>query len=242
MLFIGANPAKMTGGRAPAQFTVDPREVINLFHRCVRCLCLRVRENDVRRVATPASEAAEKFYALAAKWMTKKQSAKPWLEVGGQQFRIASQGRRVLSEPIPYPDVNVELSFSARSDAVLELKDGSSALVSYQIAVPVERRQRHRDLELEAEAFAVENPVEKDSAMRVDRVGSLEFLVTGAQGSSVGTVLGMSRLTLIDRLPEERDAKPLKDFMRVVAGILAARIAPPANPYCEFCKRSESAK
>jgi hypothetical protein len=36
----------------------------------------------------------------------------------------------------------------------------------------------------------------------------------------------------------ERDPKRMKDFMRVVAGILAARFAPPANEYCEFCKRS----
>ncbi len=223
--------------RAPQRFTVDPREVIHLYHRCVRCLFVRVREDDTRRVSSTALDAADKFYALAAGWMEAAQGAREWQDFGGKRFRVLSQGRRVASEPIGFPDVNIELMFSSRSDAIVELKDGSTALVAYQIAVPVERRQKQRDLELEAEAFAVEHPVEKSAASPVTHLGNLEFLVTGTVESNTCRVLGASRLTLLARRP-----KQMKDFMRVVAGILAARIAPPADRYCEFCKRSAANK
>ena len=220
--------------RAQQRFTVDPREVINLYHRCVRCLFVRVREDDVRRLSL---DAAAKFYGLAAAWMENAPTAKGWFDLGGKQFRVVSQGRRVLSEPIAFPDINVALTFSARSDAIVELRDGSAALCAYQVAVPVERRQRHRDLELEAEAFAVEHPADAAEAAPIAHLGSMEFLVTGSAESSSGVVLGASRLTLL-----ARQSKQMKDFMRVVAGILGARIAPPANQYCEFCKRSAANK
>lgn len=219
--------------RAPLRFTVDPREVINLYHRCVRCLFVRVRENDTRRLASTSLDAADKFYSLAATWIEGAQANQQWFDVSGAQFRVLSQGQRSLSQPISFPDVNVELKFSSRSDAIVELKDESTALVAYQIAVPVERRQRHRDVELEAEAFAVENPADQRAANPITHLGSLEFLVTGAVESNNCVVLGASRFTVLARRP-----KQMKDFMRVVAGILAARIAPPADRFCEFCKRS----
>ncbi|HXP94728.1 MAG TPA: hypothetical protein VN905_14735 [Candidatus Binatia bacterium] len=219
--------------RGPQRFTVDPREVVNLYHRCVRCLFVRVRENDTRRVWSTALEAADKFYALAASWMEGAQAKRSWQDFGGTRFRVLSQGRTVVSEPISFPDVNIELVFSSRSDAIIELEDGSTSLAAYQIAVPVERRQRQRDLELEAEAFAVEHPFEKGAAESISHLGHLEFLVTGTIESNTCVVLGASRLTLLARRP-----KQMKDFMRVVAGILAARIAPPADRFCEFCKRS----
>ena len=223
--------------RAPQQFTVDPREVINLYHRCVRCLFVRVRENDERRLSHPKVDAADRFYELSSKWMENAQGARTGYDLGGKRFRLVSQGRRVLSESLSFPDVNIELSFSAKSDAVIELKDGSTALVAYQVAVPVERRQKQRDLELEAEAYAVENPADETDAHAVLHLGSVEFLMTGSLESNTGVVLGASRLTLL-----ARQTKRMKDFMRVVAGILAARIAPPANQYCEFCKRSAANK
>lgn len=219
--------------RAVQQFIVDPREVISLYHRCVRCLFVRVRENDERRMASPAVEAADKFYGLAAKWMQNYQATRPWQKLSGKEFRVISQGRRVLSSPICFPDVNVELSFSAKSDALVELKDGSSVLVAYHVAVPVERRQKQRDLEIEAEAYALENPADSAEIHAVEHLGGIEFLVTGSFETNSGVVLGSSRITLL-----ERRTKRMKDFMRVVAGVVGARIAPPANQYCEFCRRS----
>ena len=109
--------------RAPQRFTVDPREVINLYHRCVRCLFVRLRENDTRRVSSTALDAADKFYALAANWMEAAQGARSWQDFGGKRFRVLSQGHRVVSEPISFPDVNIELVFSSRSDAIVELAD-----------------------------------------------------------------------------------------------------------------------
>jgi hypothetical protein len=122
--------------------------------------------------------------------------ARLWYDLAGKQFRLLSQGRTVVSEPISFSDVNVELTFTAKSDA-------SSA--ARKIA----------------------------TSSAITNLGSVEFLVTGAAESGTGVVLGASRLTLLERQP-----KQMKDFMRVVAGILAARLAPPANQYCEFCKRS----
>src|SRR5215469_4587136 len=112
--------------RAPQRFTVDPREVINLYHRCVRCLFVRVREGDVRRVSSASVEAADKFYALAANWMDGTRGSRSWYDLAGKQFRLLSQGRTVVSEPISFADVNVELTFTAKSDAIVALKDGSA--------------------------------------------------------------------------------------------------------------------
>lgn len=220
----------MNDGRGVQRFTVDPREVIWLYHRCVRCLCLRVRENDPRRAFTDSS----KFFASASQTMQAAQAARPWIDLGGKPFRVVSQGARVVSEPILFEDLNVELTFAAQSDAVLEFKDGSLIVAGYHKAVPVERRQKNRDLELEADAYAIEHAAQKSETHKVDHVGTVEFLVAGPNESSV---IAPSRLTLLQRQP-----KQLADFMHVVARILAARFAPPANRHCELCQQPAAVK
>jgi hypothetical protein len=217
----------MKAGRAPQQFTVSPKEIIGLYHRCVRCLTLRVRENDMRRVPVVPN----KFYDSAVQVMDDLQSAHAWQYVGDKQFRVISHGQHVVSQPIEFEDVNVQLRFSTQSDAVLELKDGTRVVAAYNKAVPVERRQKDRDLEIEAQAFALENPAETSSAHQIGKLGIVEFLVAGPQESSA--VIGPSRLTLLDRYP-----KQLADFTHVVARILAARFAPPANAHCPYCKQT----
>jgi hypothetical protein len=217
----------MKAGQAPQRYTVDPKEVIGLYHRCVRCLCLRVRENDARRARSETG----KFYASATQAMENLQAAHAWQYVGDKQFRVISQGERIVSAPMEFDDLNVHISFTAKSDALLELRDGSQVIAGYHKAVPVDRRERERDLELEADAFALENPLDKNAARGVDKLGIVEFLLAGPQEGA--GVIGPSRLTLLDRHP-----KRLADFMHVVARILTARLAPPPHAHCPLCKRS----
>lgn len=223
------NGAPASGASATAEletFVVDGHELIANYYRCPRCLYLRLRRDDPRYAEPDPEPRAFRWSAMRA---IAERPGEPWFELAGQRFRLLSQGRRLVSASVPFRELAVSFVLCGSADGIVELADGSVAVVAYQKAVLGDRHEHKRRFALECEAYALEHPAD-GPGRRVDRLGILTFMPRGPRPDAEAA--HPLRLTLF-----ERQAPKLARVLALAAQQLAARSAPPPAPHCFVCTR-----
>lgn len=206
--------------------SVDPQVLATLFHRCIRCMYLYVHEGTDPHVGS------QTFFETAARAMEAARRADSFVDLESERVRILSQGERLESAPIPFPDFGLQLALTGTAHGLLELKNGGTVIAAYGPELDAHRIGLYSS-GLAGYAFAAENPAAQTrSPTEVRELGVVEFamtLVPKGKGVSA-SVFRPARLLRLERRPEQ-----FTMFLHIVARILAAHKPPRRNEQCPYC-------
>ena len=202
------------------QIVADPDELGQLYQRCSRCLYLRYRnQKDVgAAVDTEWTKSIVGYHA-----------EEDWFELrNAPRFRFRNYGEMIESRAMRMADVNVELSYAGRYDALLELEDETIVLAKCLERTDENSPKLHQ-WGLHGFAFALQHPrTTRVDSINVKKLAVLEFKLTPAGGGKNQVI--PSRVSFIERQPER-----FGNWMRVVARLLSARTPPPQK--CRVCEK-----
>lgn len=154
----------------------------------------------------------------------------------GRSFAVESQGRWVLSTPIPIDDTDLSIVIRGSYDTVLRFANGRSALCDLKTAPVKAELVSKYSRQLHGYTLALECPA-RGSALLVDELGLAvfepsTFAMSGVEASLSGTMTW---------LPVDRDDAAFHHFIQEVGQLLAAPVAPAPAPDCGFCIYREAA-
>ena len=221
----------------PKSWKLSPSDLTFLWDECPRCFYLKV-VNGFNRPSLPMPKIFTRIDLIMKGYYAGKPSSalSPALPEGTVRFG----DRWVVSEPIELAGHAGTCYIRGRFDCVLEFVDGSYGVVDFKTTEAKAEHVAFYSRQLEAYAYALENPGPGAFALRpITRLGLLCVEPARMDQADFGQVAYFGNPSWIE-IP--RDDGQFLEFLGRVVDLLALPEAPPADPDCLFCKYRASAR
>jgi PD-(D/E)XK nuclease superfamily len=232
-LFSNVEPAKTTP--AKKSFTLSPSEFGFLWQECKRCYYLRVTQKYSRPGAFP------KIFTAIDGQMRLRFDGKRTEEVLPQlpPGKLDCADQRVISAPIVFPNRSTTLQIRGKLDALVRFDDGSFAVVDFKTSAQSAQNIETYKRQLNAYAYALENPAPGQLPMRPVRHLGLLVFEPRAFSSDAGAA---SFSGTVQWSPIAIDPGGFRNFLDEVATVLDLAAPPPCTPDCDWCKYREASR
>ncbi len=205
---------------------VNPTDLVFLWDDCRRCFALKLLY-DIRRPSVFDDET----YSLADAAMKRAFADALAVDLGvGPVFQVLSQGVRVRSAAVEFPDLDLSMRIEGVYDALVATEHGEIAVVDYKTTRADEFTLRRYWRQLAAYAFALENPSE-GSPTSVDVEAILAYR-PDAFAYRTGGLSGLYGRTAWIELP--RNPARFLLLLQEVAETIAVCV-PYASSRCRYC-------
>lgn len=216
---------------------LSPSELTYLFEGCKFCFYMKVKHG----VTQPSMPMPGIFSAIAAKqeafYANKRTEAFcPDLPPGSVLF-----GEEwVHSKEITFPGIQDTCHIRGRFDAVLKFDSGSYGVIDFKTASPSQEKANLYGRQLQAYAYALENPGPgKLHLAPVTNLGLIFFEPTSFGELGQGEQAFKGKPVWIS---VERNDQVFMDFLREVMGILGSVEPPKPSPDCNWCSYRDRMK
>ncbi len=207
---------------------ISPSDLTFNLSNCPRCLWLKYAENLTAPMTMPIvgdlAELQEKYY------IGKPASViSPDLPEG----TIARHGGWVASKKLVNEGEETEYMINGKYDLVIEFTDGTIGIVDCKFSAKDTNKSEFYRPQLEAYAYAMENPAEGDS----EKVSVLGLMVWSLPASLTGEEPGVNVNTSwqpVERDPSKFDST-IKKLLKVIEGPKPATVDNCNN--CTYVKR-----
>jgi PD-(D/E)XK nuclease superfamily len=210
-----------------------PSSLSFLAHECVRCYYLEVHSLRKRpRTPFPAI-----FTRIDSAMKEHLAEGSHLVDPALPSMQIVAQGRRVISQPIPITDADVELVIRGNYDSLVAFDDHVLGVVDWKTTRVRPEIVDKYSLSLHAYAYAIEHPAVGISRA-VGRLGLGVFepnrflLACGGEAHLGGS---------FEWIDVPRDDESFNIFIRQLGKMLGSRNAPAADSDCQFCAYAEAA-
>lgn len=151
---------------------------------------------------------------------------------GAPISRVFRHDGRVSSQ-IYWSKSGIGVTVKGIYDTVLELEDGSFALVDLKTIKPSPKLATTYSMQLHAYAWAVENPaIDENRLFPVSRLALIAFAPERFTSRSDGSSALVGRNTWVE---VEGNYEQFFAFLDFVAELLASDTCPPAGKFCPTC-------
>lgn len=210
-------------------FAIAPTDLVYLYEDCKTCTFLRYRR-DVRRPTTFSPH-----FTSADRAMRRALDTEAVVDLGvGPRFRVHSQGVRVESQPIAFPEHGVSLSVAGKYDALVVTEHDEIFVVDLKTTTQDDGALFMFRRQLASYAFALERPLRRPPTgpVSVDGLALLVFDPARYVFKREAKVSGLYGPTRWVELP--RDDKRFDKLLTSVAELLGGD-EPLPEPTCRYC-------
>lgn len=219
-------------------FKLSPSDFAFLWEFCKRCFYLKVAR-DFKR---PRSILPKIFITIDSKMNKCFDGVRTEKIADGVPSGSIKYGQKwVQSAPISIPGVVSTCYIRGRFDTVIELDDGTFAVVDFKTSSSKGSHLNLYSRQLHAYSYALENPAQdKFSLSPITKLGLLVFEPTDFFNKESNTASLEGKMKWIEI---ERNDSKFIDFLAEVVSLLENPSPPDSSPSCDWCQyRKDSRK
>lgn len=211
-------------------YRLSPSDLTFLYDSCKHCFVLKVK-NGIAQPSIPIPNIFSIIASLQKQYYSGKRTEEfcPSLPTG-----MVTYGEKwVRSKAIEFTESGSTCFINGRFDVVAELDDGSFAVLDFKTGSPSEEKVGMYARQLQAYAFALENPAPEALQLKpISKLALLYFTPDKCDQLAVSRQVLHGELQLVE---VQRNDEAFLTFLQQVVTLLDGPLPPPQIEGCDWC-------